>query len=371
MNSFVLLVLSFFATAEQAERFGVPTPTRVVADQKAQTPAQAAANQQIQNPGHGANDLLAVNANHVASDILASNPNPTASLNQASNPADAVLEIQRRKCADCHGPDSDKRKAKRKYPDALDLVATVEEWIVPGKPMESDLYLMLADGEMPPEDSDVKPVTASELATYRTWIEAGAPTAVTSAAPVSKINEAAPDQEVGAEQEAAPDQEGDPQQSKIFDPFEDDEPEVQAAEVVGYERMRRFAARQHPAVVHFPIGLILSAAMLEFLILLRRRESWLYAQRFCLRFGALTAVVAAGLGLMLTEFTLVNDELWLHGGLAAAALLCTLTAARGVPKAVESRRNRFRLWLGAAALLICATGFMGGYMVFGWDYLKY
>jgi len=359
MNSFVMLVLSFFATAEQAERFGVPTPTRVVAGEEAQTLGQDAAGRQTEDREHAANN------------ILASNLNSSAMLNQTVNPADAVLEIQRRKCADCHGPDSDKRKAKRKYPDALDLAATVEEWIVPGKPMESDLYLMLADGEMPPEDSDVKPVTASELATYRTWIEAGAPTAVTSAPAVPTKNEAAPNQEGGAEQEAAPDQEGDPQQSKIFDPFEDDEPEVQASEVVGYERMRRFAARQHPAVVHFPIGLILSAAMLEFLILLRRRESWLYAQRFCLRFGALTAVVAAGLGLMLTEFTHVNDELWLHGGLASAALLCTLTAARGVPKTAESRRNRFRLWLGAAALLICATGFMGGYMVFGWDYLKY
>jgi uncharacterized membrane protein len=325
MNSFVMMVLSFFATAEQAERFGVPTPTQVASD----------------------NDPI------------------------AQNPADAVLEIQRRKCADCHGPDSDKRKAKRKYPDALDLAATVDEWVVPGDPMESDLYLMLEDGEMPPEDSDVKAMTSDELTIYRTWIEAGAPTAVTSAQAGSLNGEVAPDQEGGVNQEAGPDQHGGTEQSKIFDPFEDDEPKLNIPEVVGYERMRRFAARQHPAVVHFPIALILSAALLELLILMRRRESWLHAQRFCLRFGAMTAVVAVSLGFMLTEFTHVDDELWLHGGLAGAALLCTLTAARSVPKAVDSRRNRFRLWLGAAAVFICATGFMGGYLVFGWDYLKY
>jgi len=263
------------------------------------------------------------------------------------------VAIQGKLCLDCHNPDSEQRKAKRKYPDALDLTATVEEWVVPGDPLDSDLYLMLEDGEMPPEDSDVPPLTLEELQVYRDWIAAGASTAL----PV--VEEQVGDVGTVGDPESV-------QEAEIVNPEQLPPPGPTEP-----ERMRRFAGRQHPAVVHFPIALILSAAFLELLIMFRRREKWLHAQRFCLRFGALMAAISAGLGFMLTEFTMTSDELWLHGSLAGAALLCSLNAARAVPPLADSRRNRFRLWLGAAAVLISATGFMGGYMVFGWDYLKY
>ena len=268
-------------------------------------------------------------------------PNTSLSQNPVSDLVARVVEIQRAKCLDCHNPDSDKRKAKRKYPDALDLAATVEEWVVAGDPMDSDLYLMLEDGEMPPDDSDVPPLTEEELKVYHDWIASGASVELPATTPAESKG-----QETVEEQLPLP---------GPTDP----------------ERMRRFIGRQHPAVVHFPIGLILSAALLELMIMFRRREGWLHAQRFCLRFGALMAAVSAALGFMLTEFTMTSDELWLHGSLAGTALLLSLNAARCVPKDAEARRNRFRLWLGAAALFISATGFMGGYMVFGWDYLKY
>lgn len=284
----------------------------------------------------------------------------TASAGNSSDLVQKVLQIQRSKCLDCHGPNSDKRKAVRKYPDALDLAATVEEWVVPGDPLDSDFFLMLEDGEMPPDDSEVAPLSPEELKIYRDWIEVGAP--IKSAEAVEVPVESAESIEASV---------ADSTTEAVDEPVVQDTEQLPLPSITEAERMRRFIGRQHPAVVHFPIGLILSAALLELLIMFRRREGWLHAQRFCLRFGALMAAVSAGLGFMLTEFTMTTDELWLHGGLAGAALLCSLNAARAVPPAADARRNRFRLWMGAAALLISATGFMGGYLVFGWDYLKY
>ncbi len=280
--------------------------------------------------------------------------------------AEQVLAIQRAKCLDCHGPDSDKRKAKRAYPDGLDLAATVEEWVSPGKPDDSDLYLMLIDGDMPPKDADVAPLTPAELAVYQSWIEAGAPTELPDSEAGGNGSSggntsSGSDGSAGGTGAGQVDAEGNPMETEQLPPPGLTEP----------ERMRRFIGRQHPAIVHFPIALVLSAALLEMMIMFRRREGWIHAQRFCLRFGALLSAVSAALGYMLTEFTHTSDELWLHGGLAGAAILCSLNAARSVPADANARRNRFRLWLGAAAVMISATGFMGGYLVFGWDYLKY
>ncbi|MEQ1860296.1 MAG: PSD1 and planctomycete cytochrome C domain-containing protein [Chthoniobacteraceae bacterium] len=78
------------------------------------------------------------------------------------------------KCFSCHGPDEKHRKAKLR----LDVEAAAKkEVIVPGKPEESEVFLLISskdeDEKMPPHDSG-KSLTADEIELIRRWIAQGA-----------------------------------------------------------------------------------------------------------------------------------------------------------------------------------------------------
>lgn len=117
--------------------------------------------------------------------------------------------------------------------------------------------------------------------------------------------------------------------------------------------------------VHFPIGLVLTAAFLELLICLNRRDSWLEAQRFCLRFGALMGLLAAGLGWFLAAQFKEGQAMELHRWFGVAATVAMLGAAGMVPRWPESERRGFRWMLTLAAMLIVLAGHFGGYLVHG------
>ncbi len=244
----------------------------------------------------------------------------------AQDLVEQVLQIQRSKCQECHAAGSEDRKARRKYPDALDLAFLLEELVVPGEPEESDFWFLMIDGEMPPEDSDVAALTDAELATYRAWIEAGAPLPGVESA-----------------------DQGDPQ---------------------AFGRLLSWVGRQHPAAVHFPVALLLSVALLELFLSRSRREHWLHAQRFCLRFGALTAVISAGLGWILARSHIPADELELHRWFGVATATVAVCAALVIPAHAQGRRRGFRLVLLVLTVLVCLTGHFGGYLVFGPDYFR-
>jgi len=65
--------------------------------------------------------------------------------------------------------------------------------------------------------------------------------------------------------------------------------------VTGLARVERFLGEVHPLVVHFPIALLLAAALAQLFVY--GGKPWEGAVRYCLYLGALGAVVAAGLGL--------------------------------------------------------------------------
>lgn len=84
-------------------------------------------------------------------------------------------------CFRCHGPDAGGRKAGLRLDSRQGATATLESGaiaIVPGDPEESELYLRVTAedgaGRMPPPGSG-KPLTESQAATLRRWIEQGAP----------------------------------------------------------------------------------------------------------------------------------------------------------------------------------------------------
>jgi len=115
---------------------------------------------------------------------------------------------------------------------------------------------------------------------------------------------------------------------------------------------------------------VLTAALLELLICLTRRESWLHAQRFCLRFGAVCALLAAAAGWFWAVAHEASAELELHRWLGVAGAILSLLAAVLVPRWADSPRNVFRWALTAAFAGIVLAGHFGSYLVWGAEFFK-
>jgi uncharacterized membrane protein len=140
------------------------------------------------------------------------------------------------------------------------------------------------------------------------------------------------------------------------------------------QKLIGWLGRFHPATVHFPVALLTAAAVAELLRLLTGRPAFDAITRYCLWFGALTAVAAAVLGWFLGGFY-VSDASWL---LTAHRWLGTLTTFTAVlllglcegSRAPERRRTRicFRSVLLILTGLVLATGFFGGAVVYGLDH---
>src|SRR5689334_15617507 len=93
------------------------------------------------------------------------------------------------KCYDCHSPAA-KKVEKFGYINDLGQLAANPKYIARGDPDHSKLWRLVRDEEMPPEDSDIPPLTDAQKTVVRRWIEAGAPAgagAVTAAKPVLPI----------------------------------------------------------------------------------------------------------------------------------------------------------------------------------------
>ncbi|TAH35968.1 MAG: hypothetical protein EYC70_12020 [Planctomycetota bacterium] len=139
-----------------------------------------------------------------------------------------------------------------------------------------------------------------------------------------------------------------------------------------------FAGRFHPLTVHFPIALLLAAALGELLVLM----GWPGAATgaaFAHRLGTLGALVAAPLGLALaatTEFApslqrAVAWHQWLGiaaAGLAAVSLVLAEVSRRGGP---GWTRPAYRLLLLAAAGVVAAAGHFGAELIWGSDFLPF
>lgn len=79
--------------------------------------------------------------------------------------------ILRTYCGDCHAGG---KASKGGFGFVLDRDALVQRlFVVPGKAQQSDLFLRVEKGDMPPPSRKIRP-TAAELKTLRAWIDAGA-----------------------------------------------------------------------------------------------------------------------------------------------------------------------------------------------------
>ena len=135
--------------------------------------------------------------------------------------------------------------------------------------------------------------------------------------------------------------------------------------------MIRWLGKFHPPAVHFPIALLTAAAVAEFLRVATGKPAFDAITRYCVWFGTLTAAGAGTLGWFLAGFRL-TDASWVmmtHRWLgtstvASAGLVLVLSELSRRP---DRRRTRisFRVALLVVALLVSATGFFGGAVVFG------
>jgi hypothetical protein len=96
--------------------------------------------------------------------------------------------------------------------------------------------------------------------------------------------------------------------------------------------------------------------------------------RYCVWFGALTAVVAGFLGWLLGGFSL-TDASWIlmtHRWLGTSTVACAVLVLclSEMSRRPDQRRNRlgFRIVLFAGAILVLVTGFFGGAVVNGLEH---
>jgi uncharacterized membrane protein len=134
----------------------------------------------------------------------------------------------------------------------------------------------------------------------------------------------------------------------------------------------------HPLVVHFPIALLLTAAVLEVVsVRLKDHQGLRFAIVINLILGTVGAVVAASLGWMDAAHTGIEVDLkptlawhrWLGTSVAIGSLITTALwfRARITPKS-SLWIYRIALWL--LAVIVGFTGHLGALLVYGLDYFS-
>ena len=135
-----------------------------------------------------------------------------------------------------------------------------------------------------------------------------------------------------------------------------------------------FLGRLHPMIVHFPIALLIFAAILELFTLKKFHSKFRPAIKLLVRIGAVSAVIAAVFGWLLADLDGIEGELLdLHKqvGIATAALsLLVLFFLQKISKKHKSNQVLvYRSFLFFAALGVSVTGHFGASLTHGEDFL--
>jgi uncharacterized membrane protein len=133
------------------------------------------------------------------------------------------------------------------------------------------------------------------------------------------------------------------------------------------------AGRFHPALVHFPIALILAAFVAEMIFIARRDERFTNAARIMLHAGAWVGAAAALTGLARADSISMAPDVAhafaVHriAGIAAPVLAFLAAAlGDGVRRSGQVwELFLFRIVLALAAVGVIVAGFYGGEIVYG------
>jgi uncharacterized membrane protein len=132
--------------------------------------------------------------------------------------------------------------------------------------------------------------------------------------------------------------------------------------------------RLHPLLVHFPIALILVAAVAELVSLATASPEWHTVAMANVRAGAAFAIATAGAGWLLASSRIVEASpvLEWHRWLGLAAAVASLAAALATSETDRPPRRRwlYRIALFWAAALVAVAGHFGAALVWGADFLR-
>src|SRR5262249_44233290 len=154
---------------------------------------------------------------------------------------------------------SDLARPRGRFGYVLDLarVASNREMVVPFRPSESELWDLVERGEMPPADAPTGALEAEQKEGIRAWIAAGAPSSVSP--PLPNLQ---PMTQPPAEVAANP-----------------------TASAPG-RHLVRWTGKFHLLLLHFPIGLLVAAAVAECWSVVQASRVPAPAVRFCVILGA-------------------------------------------------------------------------------------
>lgn len=151
-------------------------------------------------------------------------------------------------------------------------------------------------------------------------------------------------------------------------------------EASGRGRAVRFAGKFHPLIVHFPIALILVAALCEVTFMVTGRAHFSIAAHLGIRAGALTALVAITLGWAAASFANYPGELakalffhrWLGvstgvGTVLAGSASLIFRGTSGNPRTVWI----YRALLFLSAALVGVTGHFGAVLIYGYEHFQW
>ncbi|WPP48457.1 c-type cytochrome domain-containing protein [Catalinimonas niigatensis] len=135
-----------------------------------------------------------------------------------------------------------------------------------------------------------------------------------------------------------------------------------------------FFGRFHPLILHLPIGFLLIAFLLEILSRFKRFASYQPAVGFILFLGAISAIVAAVLGLMLAQGGGYGEELlslhqWLGIGAALTAVVALILHWQARKQASLKLDKAYISVLSVMIVVLMAAGHYGGSLTHGSDYL--
>lgn len=142
------------------------------------------------------------------------------------------------------------------------------------------------------------------------------------------------------------------------------------AEQVESEGLTGALKSLHPATVHFPIALLLMAALTELFVMARRAPEREAAVKIMIYGGAAGAAVAALFGWIHTGLWFGGDTVMqLHRWNGMLIMAFGLIAAWIAYRNPQSR-TALRLTLFLIAALLIAQGYMGGELAHGLNHLK-
>lgn len=142
-------------------------------------------------------------------------------------------------------------------------------------------------------------------------------------------------------------------------------------------RLVRWLGGWHPAVVHFPIALLLTVAFLEFMALVRRKPIYTASNKLLLAIGVLGAFVAAPLGWLNAGLPAADDEaaLTIHRWLGSAVPFLMLLLWWLKPKAEDAARRLpgpvYEIALVIAVMAVLVQSYFGAEVTHGAGHMAF